>query len=379
MIKLPPGPPLAPSSIPVSEPLLRFHLPEAGERLEPLFHGPLLFARHRRNVWAAFSEHSEKPVVTGQLDRPYARVSHPGLAEDGRVGALVFESLEKGLSFHEFAPDGTPLGRCETGFDYEREEGPTPADMGVPDWEAGPGPLLRPIAGPDATWIACVAASPEQGGARWQTACVRPGEKAPRWSRSDVPLGAAGGIGIFRAGKVYDPVVAVDLRSGEERWRAEDDSSWTGCLAGGCFVRCDAHGGRLSVRDVETGKLRFEAEVSRDYSAAVHLATGRVLHHCRGELSVFTLDGDRVFSGKLARFVLCFDGERMLCSENGHDVVCRLAAEPGRVLWTVKAQPEIHESLRATAGSGRMCIYTDDFLPVTRLWMFAPPPDLRSS
>jgi hypothetical protein len=187
---------IPPSSLPRSTPHLRWSLeglptPDWIPRmyagtlpfaLTPVLSNGRLLVRSRLDeAWAALDVTTGAVLARAPLRAPVERCSAPAVAPDGRVAVLVFRSLEGGFSLEEYEADGTHRWSCPLPLPYTTTEGPTPADMGVPDYLPGPGSILAPHAGPSGMWIVC-AEEWVSNNAPWRTAAVRSGDPQVVWT-----------------------------------------------------------------------------------------------------------------------------------------------------------------------------------------------------
>jgi hypothetical protein len=184
--------------------------------LTPVIANGRVIVRSRLDeAWAAFDLKTGSVLVRARLPTPVERCSAPGVAPDGRIAVVVFRSLAAGLSLEEYDADGTHRRSWPLPFSYAKDEGPTPADMGLPDHPPGPGSIVAPTAGPNGSWIVC-AEEWVNNDAPWATAALRAEPPEVVWTRPERMLAATADVGIFfeRAA-----IVGVDLATGATRWR----------------------------------------------------------------------------------------------------------------------------------------------------------------
>lgn len=353
-------------SLPRSEPVLRWSRSvgrvDDDAEVSPVIHDGRVILRGRPGeAWTAFDLEDGSVLSRGEFPFPVAECSAPALSADGRVASFAFRSVEEGFVLLEHRLDGSLLGATPvTGQPYAHEEGPTPADMGVPDWLPGPGTILAPHEAADGAWIVC---SEDIESGNWRTVCVATGEKTARWSRDERFWGGNAGLAIVSS-RVHG-FAAIDTRTGTERWRPESVSHYSVAHGDGRHVAfCGRHDKtspllHLSVHDMETGDVCFRRETKSQFGDRVWICDGRTLYRDGHQIQIFALDGTVLEAGENALQMLAFDGVQILTASRD-TIACGPAAEPGARSWVVRSPALATErpkrSVRVAAVDGWIAI-----------------------
>lgn len=338
--------------------------------LEPVFFDGALILKHdlrkdgRGPLWSVLDllgGTTRRVLPPGKTPLEW---SNPGVAPDGRTAALLFDSFEEGIFLQAFDARGHAHPPLRTLFSYAHSEGP--------EWSAGPGPMLPPVAGPGETWLTCVAESTHDA-APWDMVLFDAARGERVWERTGYLAGYTDRTALTLSGRGrYE---GVDIAGGETRWTLDSRDAST-AVGAGVFAIAD---GRTEIRlrcvDADSGALLFERVLpgSEANFSPGRLAVARngVLfrNFHDGTLTLFDRSGTTILEKQTDVDPVAFDGDRIL-SADSTKLRCGPVAEPGAWAWEITPGPDaMHRALGITAKDGWLCVAPSG---LGRVWIYGP-------